>query len=331
MITDARIVCKDANIEDYLRESSPRGTPEFVMSSSAMKEFWRCPRRWKDGYKSPSSPALKWGSLLDMRLTQPDTFNATYVVEPETYPAEVKKVWVQKPWTYQADYCKEWRRNSLPMIPISREELEKVERATARIMNDDLLSDFVSSSDRQVWLAAVWNDKATGIKVPIRCLVDFVPRADTPWNQILGDLKTTQNASLRRFSAQVYQLSWHVQSALYLDVYKAASGEDRGGWSFIVQENFEPYQTARRILDPSYIELGKRTYESMLKSYCQCLKTEVWPDYDCNPFSTQGWSVVSPEEWMLSAHDKLSVQEPYESPEDDVVPDEDQEPTDIAH
>ena len=66
--TNGKIAGTNYNPEKYHSENAARGTPEYVISRSALVEFQKCPHRWKGGFEMEETNATDWGSLLDTLL-----------------------------------------------------------------------------------------------------------------------------------------------------------------------------------------------------------------------------------------------------------------------
>jgi hypothetical protein len=295
MITNARIVCKGADPLDYHKQTAERGTPEFIMSSGALREFAACPSRWRAGYQNPESTAKEWGALLDCLLTSKERFDGLYAIEPDDYTNEAGET---KAWNNNAKVCRKWRDEQAGKEVVDKRLVEQCRKAIGRLRSDDVIALWLDSCDTQIWVAAEWHDKDTGLIVPVKCLLDFVPRTDTEFAYALGDLKSTRNASVLAWQRWCFTAGYHVQAAIYADAYIAATNEDRNTWCFIVQENYEPYQPGKRILSQDFLTLGRATYKSMMENYCQCLKANRWPGYDDTDEAVQGWSLVEPDPWM---------------------------------
>lgn len=293
---NAKIVAKQANPDKYHAQSAERGAPGFIISSSVLREFARCPSRWKAGYEPPGSDSLSYGSLLDCLVLTPDQFDDRFVVRPATYPDS--KTGDQKPWNGNSTWCKEWLQNHENIDVVSGEGMKEAEAARDRLLADELIRSFHDCSDRQVWVSADWQDKDTGLVLPCKALLDYVPRLDSEFAKSLGDLKSSRSGALTPFQRQVYQYGWYFQAALYLDMYVAATAEDRVTYCLIGQENYHPWEPFRRMLAEDYIAMGRGSYEMALKCYARCVKTGKWPGYDDHADSIQGWSLCSPEPWM---------------------------------
>jgi len=309
-----------------LGEFAERGDPARVMSRSQLALFDECPREWMDGAKVERTKAMDWGTLMDARITNPSML-AKFVPAPATYqaPESLKKCapMVDKPWNMNATVCKDWwaMQEKMGLIPVKSEIWEASKLATVALCRDKIAGAFVASCEFQVQVLCEWVDEITGIVVPLKCLVDLVPNfarlagteneriaySTQPWNWdvFLGDFKTANDLSAHGWQRTVFDQDYHVQAALYLDAWNAATGEKRNTFVHILQKSSAPFQTARRMLDEEYLELGRLTYRRQLNRYCQCLQSGEWPDYDSDRQEfgeiIDGFRLVSPLPWMIGA------------------------------
>lgn len=288
---NCKIVGVGVNSDTYhSRPIESRGTPEYIMSPSSLKTFMECASRWKAGYEPPESEAKDYGNLIDCLLLTPESFKDRYSIKPDTYPAEPTKKGgevIQKPWNGNSTWCRDWIALQGDKTVISGAELTNAQNAVKRLMADETIAAFHKSSNKQVHVKGEWHDKATGLIIPVQCLIDFVPKKDSEFQKSLGDLKSTRNAGQRPFQVWSRIAKYHIQAAFDLDLYMAAvnpdkkqDGEDRLDWIFILSENFPPYETGRRILSQDKIQLGRLVYQDALAIYAASLKTGKWSGYD---------------------------------------------------
>jgi hypothetical protein len=298
MFTNAKVVSKQTLASAYFAGSAQRGDTAYPVTNSMLKEFSHCPARWRAGYVSPDSEAKHWGSLLDCLATAPEQFECRYAVQPPTYKTDKGE---DKPWSNNATVCRAWREQQAGREVIHADDLQAVKSALAAMHSDEVISAWFAASDCQVWVAGQWEDKQSGLTVPVKCLLDFVPRIGTEFDKCLGDLKTTRSAAIMPWQREAYRFGYHIQAAFYTDIYVAATGEDRNTWCWIVSESYPPYQPAKRILSQDFLTLGRAAYQRALENYCACLAANLWPGYDDTDESVQGWTVVNPEPWMAGA------------------------------
>jgi hypothetical protein len=211
---------------------------------------------------------------------------------------------VEKPWNNNATVCREWRAQQKGKTIIKDDDLEEAGDAAKRLLRDDIIFSFHRCCDTQVLVEGQFHDTATGLFIPVRCLMDYVPRLGTEFETCLGDLKTSTSGSPRFFQRNAYSFGYHMQAAFDIDLYNSAMQEKRDKWLFVGIENFRPWQPFRRMFDDEFITIGRQSVETALRYYAKCLKEDRWPSYDDNDDSVGGWGVLSPEPWM--AYEALS-------------------------
>ena len=47
--------------------------------------------------------------------------------------------------------------------------------------------------------------------------------------------------------------------------------------------------------------MGRELYTRALRLYCECLRDVQWPGYATGGLVLDGWSIVEPEPWQVSA------------------------------
>lgn len=307
---NCKIVGTDIDVAVYLRQEFPRGHAMFSMSPSSVKAFLFNPRRWVRGYNPPDSSSKDWGNIVDAFVTSPHTFADRFIVKPETYPAPIDHDKVKKgeikagdplPWNSNAKVCREWERLNLRnRQPITHDEYQAASEAYNRLLEDEAISKYISESNKQTMIVGEWH--SGDVVIPVRCLIDLAPRADSEFSGSLGDLKTTRNASVRSFTRFAHDMGYHIQGAFDLDLWNASTGDVRDTWCFVTQENYRPFETAKHILGQRFIEIGRSQYTQALNEYAALVKAGVkhsdWPGYNRLATETQGWSILEPELWM---------------------------------
>lgn len=300
-LTDARIVGPVTH-GDYMRQDAGRGSSGFVMSRSELQNFAHCPSRWLLGYREEKTKEMGWGDLLDCALFTPDAFDSRFTVAPKTYFAPGKKKGhpvIEKPWNRNAAACWEWEEKQTGTV-VKSTEYDAVLEAVKLVTQDRSIFAMLSTAQFQVLIEAKYEDKATGIIVPLKGMVDIAPDSESAYyKNCLADFKTCNSAAPRTWAAQVNRYGYDIQSALYLDIWNAATGEERCEFRHVLQENFPPYQIGKRILSQEFLNIGRAKYQSALRLYCQCLATDTWPNYETGNMVIDGWSITEPEAWML--------------------------------
>ena len=320
--------CKLAgeNVDPQFYHDVPfeRGSVEYPVSPSMLKQFAHCPSRWLRGYNPPETKGKDFGSVIDCLLLTPEQFSHKYAIQPLTYESEGMqcpvcktisdskscrehkvdrvRVIVNKEWSGNSKICQEWSeiQTENGKEVITADILADATLAITRLKSDDVLGPYMEQSRRQVLVTGEWHDEPTGLTIPVRCLIDLAPADDSEFAGSLGDVKTTRTAALMAFQRDVFKYGYHLQAAFDLALFNAATGQERTDWCFLVQESYHPWQTGRRLLAQDFIDLGRCDYKRLLGNYCACVKSGKWPDYDENDEAVQGWSIVSPAPWMAT-------------------------------
>jgi exodeoxyribonuclease VIII len=122
-----------------------------------------------------------------------------------------------------------------------------------------------------------WVDEATGELC--RCRPDFWREDD-----IVVDLKTTEDASAEGFSKSIANWSYDTQSAFYRDGC-AAVGRPLRAFVFLAVEKSARVVEGKALgvatyqLDEAGEEMGRAQYRRDLATYAECKRTNVWPCY----------------------------------------------------
>lgn len=116
-------------------------------------------------------------------------------------------------------------------------------------------------------------DEETGVTV--RCKPDIYNKT----HRLIGDVKNMTDASLNAFSRSAGRYGYHVQDAIYTDVWSKGTGMDVDGFFFIVFEKSDPPLVACYELDAPSVEEGYAVYRKALAKYAECVATDTWPGY----------------------------------------------------
>lgn len=314
--TNGRIIGHDINPMDYHKrdESIKRGDPAFIMSRSELMKFNTNPWKWVMGTEEDSTKSTEWGDLMDCVILQPDRFDDRFEVSPATFPATKSMTVVregecavgdQVPWDPVAGFCKKWKKEveRTGKTPIKTSLMDDADAAQEVLFNDPQIVKVLQASKKQVMVTAEYRDKATGMVVQFKILIDLLPdRTDDEWlSRSVLDLKTAQSAAPRLWAKQVMDYDYYVQGTCYLDVYASAVPNERDLFKHIVQENTRPFYPMLHELSDTHFRLGREKYVPALRKYCQCVKNNQWPGYEALPgqLVRNGWHTANPPDWAL--------------------------------
>lgn len=143
---------------------------------------------------------------------------------------------------------------------------------------------------------------------------------------IIGDLKTTEDASPEGFSKSIANWRYDVQHAYYMDGTRLALEQGKCNppqegkaelsvywtdpvtgvlcrcrpdfwrgypkhFAFIAVEKKPPYAVGVYVLDSEGVEIGRAQYQHDLRVYAECVRSGVWPGYGdkIQTISLPGW------------------------------------------
>lgn len=247
------------------------------ISKSGLDLISKCPALYKarylDGIKTEPTPAMILGSATHTITLEPEKFNEEFAVAPEINRRTKagKAEWAQ----FQAD-------NAGREI-IKADDYETISRMADAVRNHGRAADILSYGQAESSL--FYEDNITGELLKVR--------PDYLIEDLVVDLKTTQDASPEGFAKSCFNFRYHVQAAYYLAVARAVTGVHLTNFVFIAVEKKEPYQVAVYYLDNGALELGAEQYRSDLMRYSDCRKAGEWPGYNNNKItelSLPGWA-----------------------------------------
>lgn len=297
MYSNAKVLGEITNPADYHHQKVNRGDPGYAMGRSDLMDFAFCPERWKNGATTEDTTATIWGSLIDCIVLQPTEFNNRYAVSPATYTDE--KTGKEKPWTFSANVCKQWREDQGGKQIVKEELWGQAKWAHSILTGTPRVQAFLDDSQNQLMATADWTDRETKVVVPVKVLIDIVPGGKHVG--ALADLKTARCAHPGPWARVAWSMGYDAQAALYLDVWNAATGDERQSWYWVVQENQPPYQPAVLMASQEMIELGRNRYRQALGNYARCVATGLWPGYEIfGRMILDQIPVIEPLPWMLT-------------------------------
>lgn len=212
---------------------------------------------------NPPSPSMIIGLCVETLLWQRQRFDEKFVVEPKDF----------NPRTTEG---KAWKKAQAGKHILDAETLTLCENAAQGLLRKPHIAELLASGRSQV---PAFSPFSYGGTVQCKALIDWIPNGFN----CLCDLKTTRSARKEDFSKDIAEYGYDVQAAFYLDVYKAATGDDaRTMFAFIVVENTPPHEAAVYVLDPEDVGRGRAKYINWLARYMDCLEKDHWPGYQQN-------------------------------------------------
>lgn len=261
----------DIPFEEYL------GIDAF--SKSKVLPILQSPMHLRNYQRFPlKSAALTLGSLADTLIFEPELFPKRFALQPKTY---VDAKGVTKPWNLNSTKCKETLANlqESGKDVISESEYREATALKNAVKSHKTASGLLDHGDAQVSL--IWVDPDCGMLCKAR--LDLL-------NEQIVELKSTRDASVEGFPREINKYGYHIQNAVYVDGYKAVTGEDKD-FVFVALEKGLPYAVGTYMLGKDSVEVGRSMYKRALYLWKSCKNLEEWPGYSdfIEPIDLPGW------------------------------------------
>jgi exodeoxyribonuclease VIII len=186
-------------------------------------------------------------------------------------------------WTEAKD---EWHRNNGHRIVLTQEDWDALHGMREAIHNHPAAYALLYGMPGKAEQSVYWNDPTTGELC--RCRPDF-------WrdDNVLVDLKTTEDASQEGFAKSIVNWRYHVQDAFYTDGIRLATRKLVKAFVFVAVEKKPPYAVGVYMLDQVGRDLGRLEYARNMVTWAECRRTNEWPGYSdkIEAISLPAWHV----------------------------------------
>ena len=226
-----------------------------------------------DGGAKKETAAMALGTLVDVLLTEPETFKKKYQFLPDTYTNTrgAESVFSKKSPKCRAilDEIK-----SCGMTPVKTKDYQLAQNIVDCIRKHPTAMGFMSGAKQMV---IVWDDPETGVRCKGR-LDAYQPDVR------ITDLKTTDNPLPYAFAKTCNTFGYHIQAAMYHDGLFCATEKKYPEsfnipFSFVVVQSCPPHDVVCYDLGPDSLEVGREKYRKAISIYADCIKNEEWPGY----------------------------------------------------
>lgn len=227
------------------------------ISKSGLDQIAKSPLHYQNWLKTkkPPTPAMAFGSAVHTSVLEHDEFFNRYCIAPASMDRRTKA---------GKELYAELEASG--KLVISADDHERIKGITEAVWTHPVASDILSEGNTEVTVM----QEVDGVMVK--------GRAD--WNRpgILADLKTTSDASVAEFGRSCAKFRYHVQDAVYTDLFTRA-GQLIHDFYFIAVETEAPYSVVVYQLDLDAKREGEWLYERDMNIYRHCLETNEWPGY----------------------------------------------------
>lgn len=236
-----------------------------AISKSDLDLINRSPAHFKFAKEHPNeqTESLLLGSLVHKLVLEPSNFAEEYVTAPkcDKRTKEGKATWL------------EFLESSNGRTVITEEIRSKAEEISRAVANHSVAKLLLQNGKAEQ--SFFWTDSETGVEC--KCRPDFL-RSDG----LVIDVKTTADASVEAFVKSAYNYRYYVQAWWYLHGLRQC-GIDAKDFIFIAVEKEPPYAVCVYAADDLMLQLGERESMKNLKTYAECLKSDIWYGYEKEP------------------------------------------------
>lgn len=255
------------------------------ISKSHLDEINRSPLHYWASYIDPDrepeekTPALILGSAIDVACLEPDLLPSLYVSVPEDAPKRPSSTQrsAKKPSQDSLDAMAWWDDFNAKhggKTVLSTTDFRMVMAVRDRIYSHPLAKNLVTKGRKQSSYFAI--DSHTGLL--IKCKPDNVME-----EEIIVDLKSTENASPDAFARSVINYRYDVQAAWYNGVVKKVDGVEPKQFVFVPIEKKWPHAIGVYFTPSEVMLRGQRIARRDLDLLADCLERNHWPDYAEQP------------------------------------------------
>lgn len=248
-------ISTDISAKEYHAGKASPSNLGGAVSKSLLWEFNKSPYKWLNSQPKPPTEAMRLGSLIHTLCLTPGEFPDAYAVSPyDSFRTNESKAWRQE----QEDAGKS---------VINQGTLDHAASIAECVTETEILHHL---GERQY--EAIVESDFHGIRV---CgMIDIAP----DYGNTLVDLKPTNSIeSLDALTRLVYNRGYHWQAAMYLDLWNAATGEERDQFQLLFIEFDDPHETAIVTLSQEVIADGRDGYMNALMRWNECIRKNHFP------------------------------------------------------
>lgn len=235
-----------------------------------------------ESVKREATKTLNVGTAFHLLTLEPEKFDEKVAIDADSYPTKEecgRTIKAQRQEFIDANQGK---------IILKQKDMDGL-RERARSIRNHPAASYLLQGRGMVEPSIFATDADYGVECRIR--PDWL-REDG----LIVDLKTTRDASDSGFDKSIWNYRYHVQAALYMDMYEKATGKESVGFALVPVENSAPFLPGRPVLitkSSDWYYLGRKTYLNNLETYAHCLKTDEWPGYgdDVRESAPPAWAV----------------------------------------
>lgn len=248
-----------------------------VVNCGSLKELAKTPahyRAWLADTEQHDTPTLVFGRALHALVLEPALFAQEWAQQPAFGDLRTKAGKAER---------EAWQAANEGVETVSVDDWTKLHAMRDAVMAHPIAGKFFTGGRSET--TTIWTDPRTGLLCKAR--QDY-RRDDLV---MIGDLKSTEDASPRAFARSIVNFRYHVQHAHYTDGDRVLSGE-APRFLFCAVEKSAPYAVGVYMLDADAEGRGHELRDREMDTLNVCLQGDEWPSYPpvVNTLSLPGWA-----------------------------------------
>lgn len=234
------------------------------LSRSALWTFKKSPALYWHEYLNPdyvkpeTTPAMLLGELVHNLVLEPEKFDDEFKVSPnlDRRTKQGKADW--------DTFLKETEGRNI----ITHDQFELAQMMQQRLIQNNTFMALLDNA--KVEQSIYFTHDRTGLQCKVR--------PDIWNNNIVTDLKTTEDASPRAFQSSAYKYGYFLQAAMIHEALRSL-GIKMDKFVFACVEKKEPYLEALYVLDQAALDYGLNLFNKLMDDYAACLIKDEWQGY----------------------------------------------------
>lgn len=200
-----------------------------------------------------------FGSAFHTAILEPHLFHKEYVVSPK-FDRRTKQGKID------AEF---WNIEHQGKQSLDQEQYDKIIAMNKVVQASDQAMTIINNA--KIEQSFFWKDEETAVGVKAR--------PDIWQPTVIGDLKSSMDASQYTFEKSIYTYGYHIQAAMIREAHQILFEKDIEDFVYIVIEKEPPYAMAIYILDESALIKGADDYKKLLFRLAECRYNKLWPGY----------------------------------------------------
>jgi len=246
------------------------------ISKSGLDLINRSPAHYKYREERTPTRAMEIGTAIHTALLEPERFSNEYMLLKEVKDRRA------------SEYKQAVKVHGTERVLVSKEA-----------DNVAGMQEAVNSAARaHELLTAPGYQELSAISGKLRARYDKLGWLPNSGEVFALDIKKTQDARPDAFARSVANYRYHVQAALYSDVYEQITGHKLDAFYFLAVEEEMPHACRVYRLEDEALMIGREEYLRDLDIYYECVDRQEWPGYESDDeyLSLPGWLMAKYED-----------------------------------